>query len=338
MLRFKITPEKINEYSQRINRSVIRGKKIVSYMMSMSRPKELKKELIDLNNIMDNVLALQKEQLNLENITIVQNCGETSTKISADKGQIEQVMLNMIINSRHAMKSKGGGIITTGSFIDGNYYRYYIKDTGCGMSKEIMKNIFTPFFTTKGAYAKDKFGIQGTGLGLSVSFMILQNHNGWIEVESDEGKGSTFTLIFPIYDSGKPESVNSDIMSEKNDIIPDSHLKTILIVDDEIEILELTSEFLQISGYNALTASTGKNALEIVKSKKIDAIFLDMLMPEMNGEMIYSEIRKINISVPVIFVSGQIEIESNKFIEQGITDFIQKPYSFNKMINILKKI
>ncbi|MBP7652367.1 PocR ligand-binding domain-containing protein [Candidatus Dependentiae bacterium] len=193
--------EELKNCAKVISETIHRGKSIVLNMMTFAKPKEPEKNFYYIRDIFNETIKLQEKELALENITINMKFSGLRTKIFVDKSQIEQVFLNMIINARHAIIPKGKGTIEIESDIENKFIVFYIKDNGIGIPNDKIKNIFEPFFTTKGAMAKDSLGIKGTGLGLSVSYTIIKNHGGNIEVESEEGKGTVFKIILPIKDT-----------------------------------------------------------------------------------------------------------------------------------------
>jgi CheY-like chemotaxis protein len=261
--------------------------------------------------------------------------------VNADSAQLEQVFLNLIINARHAIRHKGSGNITIGCYTENRYVKFYIQDDGCGMSRDVVKQIFNPFFSTKGAYSKNDLGIQGTGLGLSVSYNIVRNHNGWIDVVSEENKGTTFTVVLPIQDlDSEKQSANLNFFNSKNSLSETQNTikKNILIIDDEPEILNTFQEFLSLKNYNVYIANSGKEAFKLFLENKMDVVLLDILIPEMDGFKIFNELKKMNSGIPIIFISGQVELNIPKIKELGAYEIIKKPFSLRKLLEIFDKI
>ncbi|MBP7653678.1 response regulator [Candidatus Dependentiae bacterium] len=319
-----------------IEKILMRGKKIVSYMMTYAKPTPPKKEFVEIETLLDYVLKLQKKQFELENITIEKVYSKTE-KVNVDVGQIQQVFLNLLINARHAIMPKGNGIIKIETFFKNGNIHISISDTGVGMNSETKNKIFTPFFTTKGALAKDDLKIKGTGLGLSVSFIIIEKHNGIINVESSEGVGTKFEIVLPRGYSDV-EDCNKDIsnIQIENDL-QDLSCK-ILFVDDEESFLKTIEKILKINKFDVTVCERGKQAIEIFSKNDFDLVFLDLLMPDMKGIEIFKELRKINNKTPIVFVSGQLEYESGNLTELGAYSVIQKPFDFQQLIDIIKKV
>jgi PAS domain S-box-containing protein len=247
--------------------------------------------------------------------------------VEIDRGQIEQVILNIYVNAWQAMP--GGGSLcleTANTILDeefvkpysvnaGKYVKVSIADTGIGMDEKTMERIFEPFFTTK------ELG-RGTGLGLASAYGIIKGHNGIISVESEKGYGATFTIYIPASDKElvKEEEVTNDLIRGEG---------TILLVDDEEVIIDVGKESLEVLGYDVLTARSGQEAVEIFKTKnsKIDLIILDMIMPGMNGMETFDILKSIKANIKVILSSGySAESQSAKIMERGCNGFIQKPY------------
>ncbi|MBW1753218.1 MAG: response regulator [Deltaproteobacteria bacterium] len=271
-------------------------------------------------------------------IEIKRKLAKDLSAIDADRLQIEQVLLNLYANAWQAMPA--GGTLTLMSENvthraiksklykpkPGNYIRLKVTDTGIGMDEKTKKRIYHPFFTTK------DIG-RGTGLGLASAYGIIKNHGGYIEVESELGRGTTFMLFFPS---------SSEVFAEKEEKF-DIHTEpeSILFIDDEDMILDTGEKMLRILGYNVLTARGGKEGLKIYKSyrEKIDLVILDMVMPDMNGEEVYSRLKDINQNVKILIASGYgpegLPKELN--IREGV-NFIQKPFDLRHLFKATRKM
>ena len=314
-----------------------RGAEIVKRMSAFARPGEMNKEICDIKGIIDDVLKLEREFLKLENIQIEKNYSYKS-KINVDKGQMGQIFLNLINNARHAIMLKGKGLIRISINEINDRLEIQISDNGTGMDEEVKRNIFNPFFTTKGALAKDKLGIKGTGLGLSVSHTIIQNHGGTIHVESKKEKGTTFIITLPITESIK---VKKKSKTWETSVKESKKIKklNILVVDDEKEITDYLSGILKKTDHkNAVVVNSGRKALSAFRRESFDLVFLDMLLPDMNGEEIFKEMKKIKPRIPIVFISGQIDIEKKKIRQKGAYAFLQKPFDIDEIFMIINKI
>jgi PAS domain S-box-containing protein len=249
-----------------------------------------------------------------------------------DRGQMEQVLLNLFVNAWQAMPGGGNLHLSTENVIlsesytksydmpAGRYIKTSVTDTGAGMDEKTKERIFEPFFTTR------EMG-RGTGLGLATVYGIIKAHRGIITVYSEMNHGTTFNIYLPSSDK-KP--VHEKAYSEE--IRKGSG--TVLVVDDEAFILEVTAELLENLGYRVLTARGGKEAIDQYRSswKDIDLIMLDMIMPEMSGDMTFDELCAINPDAKVILASGySLTGRAKQLMEKGAVSFIQKPYQLSEL-------
>jgi len=260
--------------------------------------------------------------------------------VEVDQSQIDQVLLNIYVNAWQAMPAGGDlyldvkniiideGYIKTYRINPGRYVRISITDTGVGMDDTVRQRIFDPFFTTK------EMG-RGTGLGLASAYGIIKNHGGFINVYSEIGKGTTFNIYLPVSDK---KEINETIEPTET-IIKGSG--TILFVDDEEMIISLGKEILEKLGYNVLLANGGGDALQVYKNNrgKIDLVILDMIMPDLSGNIVFEKMREIDPDVRVLLSSGySINGQAAEIIKKGCCGFIQKPFNIIKLSNIIDKI
>jgi signal transduction histidine kinase/ActR/RegA family two-component response regulator len=244
-----------------------------------------------------------------------------------DHSQLEQVLLNLLVNAGQAMPHGGQLLLHAenadladeeGSLLGvppGLYVKLLVTDTGSGMDAKTMGRIFEPFFTTKGPG-------EGTGLGLASVYGIIKNHAGFIGVESEKGKGTTFTLLLP--------ATERQVAEDKTPMAVLQHgTGTILVVDDEAQIVKVCARLLQKFGYEVLIAPGGRQAVELVRryGAKISLVLLDMTMPEMSGRQTYETLRAIMPGIKVLLSSGcSIEGEAQQLLDSGCNGFIQKPF------------
>ncbi len=256
--------------------------------------------------------------------------------VDADRGQIEQVFLNMYVNAWQAMPGGGELTVSTENVIlddpfvkahkmkPGRYVKISVTDTGIGMDEATRQRVFEPFFTTKGRG-------RGTGLGLASAYGIIKNHGGIITLYSERGHGTTFNIYLPVSSSAAVE----DAALERR-VIKGS--ETILIVDDEDIVLDVGVEVLKTLGYRVLSARSGADAIEIYRQKtgEIDMVILDMIMPQMGGGRVFDAMKGINPSVKVLLASGySLNGQASNILSRGCCGFIQKPFS---IIDLSKKI
>jgi PAS domain S-box-containing protein len=259
--------------------------------------------------------------------------------VEVDRGQIEQVLLNLYLNAWHAMPAGGEIHLTTanavvdGSFAalhgipPGKYVRVGIADTGMGMEEETMKRIFDPFFTTK------EMG-RGTGLGLAMVYGIMKGHKGLVDVRSKPGQGATFTLYFP--------ASEKKVLRERRTVSKALRgSETILLVDDESTVLRVTKRMLESLGYTVHAMNSGPDAISFLRDGggTVDLVLLDMVMPGMSGGETFDRIRELNSSVKVILSSGySMDSEARMIIGKGCAGFIQKPYNMALLSRKIREV
>jgi CheY-like chemotaxis protein len=260
----------------------------------------------------------------------------------ADAGQLEQVFMNLATNARDAMPNGGSFTIET-SIMDldsefvathgygkpGLYAVIAVSDTGMGMNEETRKNIFDPFFTTK------EVG-KGTGLGLAMVYGILKQNEGFINVYSEPGKGTTFRIYLPLIKTAAVEgkkAVNAEY--------PKGGTETILMAEDDPSLRKLTGLILEQGGYTLITANNGEEAVaKFMENKdRIQLLLLDVIMPKKSGRDAYDEIRKVMPKVPVLFASGYSPdmLHDKALIEKGVS-MIYKPMSPQSLLKKVREV
>ena len=269
-------------------------------------------------------------------IIIHDNRKPTPIVVNADKSQIEQVLLNLLINAWQAMP-EGGDLFLETSLIQldevtcvplqidtGQYARISVTDTGKGIEASIIGKVFDPFFTTK---EKGR----GTGLGLASAYGIIKNHSGTMTVYSEVGHGTTFNVYLPISNQKayQEQPINGELMTGS---------ETILIVDDEEIIIAVTKGMLEVLGYHVIVAHEGLQAIETIRENKndIDLVILDMIMPLMEGGEVFNRVREIRPDLPVMLSSGySLDGKAGEIMNRGCNGFIQKPFN---MLDLSQKI
>ncbi len=318
------------------------GTKMTRQLLDFASPQSSAHQRTDINQILNDTVELfcrTKKELRLH--TDYKN---QKTVIEADEGQLRQAVINLLVNAWQAMPNGGDLKIETKDITiretdnisyttaPGNYVKISISDSGVGMAPSLISKIFDPFFTTK------KRG-EGTGLGLSSVYGIIESHNGHISAHSRVGHGSTFHIYLPAASEQAP-GIPVPAVSPSDDAIA-AGTETILIIDDEPDILEIGREILEAIGYLVYAAPSGSRAIEIYAACRdtIDLIILDMVMPEMNGEQVYDRLTKINPDVKVLLSSGysqQGQVE--KILSKGCNGFIQKPFKLQQLSQTIRKI
>lgn len=269
-------------------------------------------------------------------IRICEHLAEDLRPVEADKGQIEQVLLNLYINAWQAMPSGGQIHLETGNATldetstkahdipPGPYVRINVSDTGMGMDETTKARIFEPFFTTR------KSG-RGKGLGLAVAYGIVRGHRGFITASSEKGNGSIFSIYLPASNRTPIAEIGFSPKALRGQ-------ETILIVDDEPFIINVTRDILKSFGYEVLTAQSGKEAIQTYQTHdgSIGLVILDMIMPDMGGGDVFERLKAINPGVRVILASGySISGHAQTIMEQGCSAFLQKPFG---MIELSRKV
>jgi two-component system, cell cycle sensor histidine kinase and response regulator CckA len=265
-----------------------------------------------------------------EDIHLRADYGFKIPSVKANSGMVEQVLMNLAVNSRDAMKQ--GGTLNIGTSMrkaqrpDGNanttamedFVVLTVKDSGCGIAAENLSKIFDPFFTTKGVN-------EGTGLGLATAYAIVQQHNGWITVDSEVNKGTTFNIFLP----PSLQEANPPYRSETR--VARGGAETILLVEDDQSVRDMTKIILESYGYCVLSAASGQEALRIWESSrdKIDLVFTDMVMPDhMTGPDLINHLSNEKSDLKYIFTSGysgEIVGQRLQQLKEGF-NFLQKPY------------
>ena len=327
-----------------IEKQVKSGSRLTRQLLGYAREGKYEVRLINLNQLVND--TSETFGRTKKNIIIHKDLAKGLYPIEADEEQIEQVMLNLFINAADAMSGGGDIFLQTRNTTDkemksglnnkakaGDYVMLTFTDTGTGMDKKTMERIFDPFFTTK------EMG-RGTGLGLASTYGIIKGHGGYIDVASEKGFNTTFKIYLPVKEKHSKEKFPKVL---KDDEIP-KMTETILLVDDEEVVRDVTLNMLKIMGYNVITAMNGKDAVEIYKKTRmdIDLVMLDMVMPSMGGSEAFDRLKKINPDIKVILLSGySINSEAAEILKRGCNGFLQKPFTVKelsqKLLDILDK-
>ncbi len=243
--------------------------------------------------------------------------------IKGSPSELREVFTNLINNAIDAMPQ--GGRIKITAFKEDRTIFVKVEDTGSGISREIRDKIFDPFVTTK--------GVQATGLGLSVSYGIINRHRGTISVDSINGQGTIFTVRFPISDEAIEEKVK-----EKQDIYKSKrHNKVrILVIEDEEDVRELLKDVLADSGHEVETASSGGQGLELFKENEFDLVFTDLGMPGMSGWQVAEEVKKLNRHTPITLITGwDLQLMDNEMRDRGVDFIVNKPFQLDQVLKLV---
>ncbi|APF19982.1 signal transduction histidine kinase, nitrogen specific, NtrB [Caldithrix abyssi DSM 13497] len=336
-------------FIQNILRSGRRAENLIRQLLAFSRKQLIEPRVVNLNQIIDDLKKMLRQLIN-EDIELVTQLAEDVPPIKADPGQIEQMLVNLIINSRDALnhlsdpgvrkmiKVQTEKVVLDEDFVsrhagsrEGEYVRISISDNGIGIPEEIQDKIFEPFFTTKSEG-------KGTGLGLSTVYGIIKQNGGSIYLESAPGQGTTFHIYWPVSEEEQDKS-ERDETSE----ISTKAQESIMVVEDDPDVRELACTFLKNLGYKVYAAENGARALEIIKQNnlvnELDMVFSDMVMPVMGGDQLAEEIKELNPNIKILLTSGYTDSQLMKtgLLSRGYR-FLHKPYTIQQMAKKVRAI
>jgi PAS domain S-box-containing protein len=318
-----------------------RSASLTRQLLSFARKQTIEPILFDLNEAIEAILKMIRRIIG-ENIELAWLPKTGAATVSMDPSQFDQVMVNLCVNARDAISSAGRITIETDTvsfdeaycsshayFIPGRYVLLSVSDDGCGMDEKTLNHIFEPFFTTKGIG-------KGTGMGLPTVYGIIKQNEGFINVYSEPGQGTTIKIYLPLNEAAADTEKVSTIEQ-----IPHSQGETILIVEDEASLLEMNLVMLQHLGYNTLSAGKPSEAIGIVQesSNDIHLVITDVVMPEMNGRELVDQLKIIQPEIKYVFMSGYT---ANIIAHQGVLDkgvnFIQKPFTLKDLAVKIRKV
>ncbi len=327
------------EHLKGIENIVGRGADLTKQLLGFAMGGKYEVKPADINELIENcsdMFGRTRKESRIHTIFQKNVCA-----VEIDQAQIEQVLLNFFVNAWHAMPGGGDIFIQTKNIrLDkedamnygikpGRFVMVSVTDTGVGMDEKTQQHIFEPFFTTK------KFG-RGTGLGLASAFGIIKNHGGLINVSSKKGEGTTFSFYLPAVEAQIVDQLPNDIEDE---ILYGT--ETILLIDDEEIVINISMEMLNNMGYNVFIARGGKEALEIFKKDKdkIALVILDIIMPDMGGGHVYNVLKEIKPDIKVLLSSGySIDGQASEIMSRDCDGFIQKPFNISELSKKIRKI
>jgi len=330
----------LKQYSDIIVNAAEKASELTHKLLAFSRKGKRKSEPFDMHLCIKNALSMLKRSID-KKIEIQTSLDAGYPFVTGDNTLFENVILNIGINARDAMPDGGTFSITTSNIehdekfcessafdIDpGLYIRISLKDTGCGIPKKLMDKIFEPFFTTK------KPG-KGTGLGLSVVYGTVKDHHGFLILESEENAGTEIIIELPVSQDNRIDKENNELNNHKGS-------GRLLVIDDELLIRDTLENMLKSMSYDVVTVSNGFEGIELFRKYggEIKAVFLDIIMPVMNGKETLMNLKNINPQLPVIVISGFTTAGAVKeILSLGAYGFLQKPFKKNELMEILKRI
>ena len=319
---------------QEIRKAAESSADLTRQLLAFARKQTISPKVLNLNTVVESMIKMLQRIIG-EDIHLVWSPGKKPWKISMDAGQIDQILVNLCVNARDSITGVGKIIIETenctldadycidhAGFIPGDYMTLAVSDSGCGMEPDILNNIFEPFFTTKDEE-------KGTGLGLAMIYGIVKQNNGFINVYSEPKHGSKFKIYLPRHQTDNRE----ESQTNRPEAL-ETGSETILVVEDNADLLEISQTMLEQQGYLVLTAASPVKALEVVKKHAdgIDLLITDVIMPEMNGRELA---KKLELSYPdlkVLYMSGYTaDIIAHHGVLEKDTHFIQKPFSIREL-------
>jgi two-component system, cell cycle sensor histidine kinase and response regulator CckA len=326
------------ERLRNIEKQVQRAARLTSNLLGYARKGRYEVRPFDLNQLVKETCEFFGRTR--KQITIHLELSSRLSAIEADSGQIEQVLFNLMENAADAMPRGGDLFLKTANVTHkdiriklykpkraGDYVQLTVTDTGRGMDRDTLEHVFDPFFTTKGME-------RSAGLSLASAYGIIKGHGGYIDVESIEGRGTTFSIYLPASEKEVHKVVKTAEECTRG-------METVLLVDDEAGILKVGRELLEAMGYRVLTAGNGKEGVDVYRKNqdKIDLVILDLVMPYMGGSETYDRLKEINPDIKVLLASGfSINGEAHEILERGCNGFIQKPFRMNKLGEKMREI
>jgi PAS domain S-box-containing protein len=327
------------KYIQQIRDATTMAASITRQLLGFSRKQMVERQVLDVNSILKDMTKMLPRLLGTD-VEVVMIPGRQLERVLVDRGQVEQVLMNLAVNARDAMP-KGGKLIIETSNLDvgdgeaekmqlapGRYASISVTDTGVGMDAQTQKRIFEPFFTTK---ERGK----GTGLGLSTVATIVKDNKGHINLHSNPGRGSTFEILFPA--ARASEAVASAVEPV---ITIERGTETILLVEDEATLRAVTFEYLQSIGYKVLPTSNGSEAIDMCRSypNAIHLLLSDVVMPGMSGPEVATAAAAIRPELKIIYVSGYVDRQIDLEVLEAGSTFLQKPYSMEDLSRKIREV
>jgi two-component system cell cycle sensor histidine kinase/response regulator CckA len=322
-----------------IRAAALRSAELTRQLLAFARKQTIAPKVLDLNKTIEEILRMVKRLIG-EDIRLDWRPGQDLGSVFADATQIDQILANLCVNARDAISNVGTITVASGSRSviagdtavpqgtpPGDYVWFSVSDDGCGMDAETRARVFEPFFTTKGIG-------KGTGLGLATVYGIVEQNRGFIDLQSEVGRGTVFTVHLPRH-WGKPESTQAEAAHAAT-----RGRETILLVEDEAPLLEVTRRMLAASGYRLLIASSPGQAVQLARELQgnIDLLITDVIMPEMTGRELAKQILSLYPHVRCLFMSGYTAevIAYQGKLEEGVL-FLQKPFTGQELLTLVRQ-
>jgi len=310
-----------------------RAARIVRNLLTFARKRQTTRAMVDVNQVVRETLALRAYEQRVTNISVVEALAAGLPQVFADSHQVQQVLLNLIINAEQAMLSANGrGVLVVRTWHDASQDTVIleINDDGPGIPDEVQPKIFDPFFTTK------EVG-QGTGLGLTVAYAIVQEHGGRIRLESQPSAGASFYVELPITGSKLPPARLVHDGAARADTLAGA---SILVVEDEAALAAAVRDALHDAGYVVEHAADGEEALARVRDRVFDLVICDLKMPRLDGQSFYRLLAdaRPGLARRVIFVTGDVAgTDAEKFLEESGCRFLAKPFRLGDLLRAVRE-
>ncbi len=338
LMRMDVDPDHPHHRKlETIEKHVASGSRLTAQLLGYARKGRYEINTVNLNTLVRET-AETVGRTNKQ-VIVKMDLAEDLQPVKVDRGQMEQVLFNLFINAADAMSAGGTLVLQTINGSEemmadrvyqpkpGQYVRLTVADNGIGMDRQTRARIFDPFFTTK------EMG-RGTGLGLASVYGIIKGHTGYIDVDSNPGEGTVFSICLPV----------SEVAPTQNGQESAGPIKgqgTVLLVDDEAVILEVGKEYLKVMGYTVHTARGGRDALAFFSAeyRRIDLVILDMIMPDVGGGEVYERFKSIDPDVKVLLSSGySLDGQASEILDRGCNGFIQKPFGMWELSVKIKEV
>jgi two-component system cell cycle sensor histidine kinase/response regulator CckA len=334
----------VSDELSEVRRAADRAASLVAQLLAFTRQQIVKPTTLDLNAVVNDGVRMLRRLIG-EDVELQLDLAVESLPIQADRTQLDQVLINLAVNARDAMTDGGKLTIRTANvseaesrglghpeLLPGEYVLIEVRDTGCGMTPEVMRKIFEPFFSTK------EIG-RGTGLGLSTVYGIVKQTGGYIFADSDAGNGTTMHVYLPRLVETAVEAEQPPIERRPEKPKDLTGRGTVLLVEDEDAVRSFAARALGQRGYNVLQATTGVEALEIFAGHQgeVDLVVSDVVMPEMDGPTLFEKLRRQRPDLKVIFISGYAEDAFRQHLaENEDFMFLQKPFDLKELAAAVK--
>ncbi len=334
-------PAPLIKMIRNIHQAGIRSRDLVRQLLAFSRKQSLNFQSLDLEKSLNEFLPFLRRIIR-EDVAIKIDAAPAVPPVRADKGQLEQVIMNLAVNAQDAMPGGGSILLNiskaagppagTGEIHQGEPGEFVVlslTDTGSGMDEETRKKVFEPFFSTKGS--------RGNGLGLATVYGIVKQHGGIIEMDSRPGEGTTFTIFLPAAKEEPRETSETGFISGSLE----RGTETILVAEDSPQVRDLTRTILEQSGYTVISAASGEEALQRLEERgnRIALLLTDVIMPEMNGPELFRRAHQIYPDLKVLYMSGYT---GNAILQHGFSEkevhLIQKPFTLSTLTHKVREV